>query len=336
MAGPAGDWQRSVEGRLVSVESGRPLLQLDDLVVVLRQLRSSVGATFGCSITPSRDNLALTQQFLDASRGTPLKSGARDAWLGELRTKLGRQNIEVFGIDPRTRAAQVMVEADYRMKLIGMGLEEGVLGVDSYLDSISLKPGESPPPLDVLRWWFAMNYAAIQCTPNRQAFELHGQGVRVLCENELLDAGGERIHTGEATALNHLFAQNFTEHFAKLAVKYPVYAELQNVFDLALALALIRAEGLADLANWQAPCFIGDNTYRVATRRAPQTVETVMNHRVINKRHIIVGVSGGVRVDPWQLVKNVATESDNYGKLNDAHKAGSAPADTQPDRWWWD
>ena len=38
----------------------------------------------------------------------------------------GKQDIEVYGLDPRTRAAQVIVEADYRMKLVGMGLEAGV------------------------------------------------------------------------------------------------------------------------------------------------------------------------------------------------------------------
>ena len=62
----------------------------------------------------------------------------------------------------RTRAAQVLVEADYRMKLVGMGLEEGTLGVTSYLASIVLAKGEAPPPMDVLRWWFTMNYKPLR------------------------------------------------------------------------------------------------------------------------------------------------------------------------------
>ena len=39
-----------------------------------------------------------------------------------MRDCLGRQDIEVYGIDPRCRVAHVLVEADYHMKLIGMGL----------------------------------------------------------------------------------------------------------------------------------------------------------------------------------------------------------------------
>ena len=74
---------------------------------------------------------------------------------------MGRQTITVNGIDPRTRAARVLVEADYRMKLIGMGLEDGTIDVPSYLNLINVSPGQAPPPLDVLRWWFAMKYDAV-------------------------------------------------------------------------------------------------------------------------------------------------------------------------------
>ena len=89
-----------------------------------------------------------------------------------------------------------MVEADYRMKLVGMGLEEGVLGVKSYLDSINLGPNESPPPMNMLRWWFAVNYDAIKATEAHDAFEIKGQGVKVLSENEMLKERGQRVHTG--------------------------------------------------------------------------------------------------------------------------------------------
>ena len=53
LAGPAGDWRVDDEGRRVSRASGRPVLQLDDLVVVLRFLTASPAGTFGCSIDPT-------------------------------------------------------------------------------------------------------------------------------------------------------------------------------------------------------------------------------------------------------------------------------------------
>jgi hypothetical protein len=336
IAGPAADWKPNHEGRTVSVESGRPVLHLDDLIVIWRHLHGTAGNTFGCSITPTQEGLARTREFAEASSKTPLKAGGRDAWLASLRENLGTQTIDVFGIDPRTRVGQVLVEADYRMKLVGMGLEEGTVGVTSYLDSIEVARGESPPPMDVLRWWFTMNYKSLACTPGRDGYELRGQGVRVQCENELINREGNRIHTGAASALNQQFAQSFTEHFAKLARKYPVYADMQNLFDLALVAALCRSEGLAERANWHALCFSDERTFAVATGPVPQRVETVMNHRVVNDKFVVVGVSGGVRVDPWKLVQTSAIEPDKYGKLKAEHSTGKPATDLDRSRWWWD
>lgn len=335
LAGPAGDWKPVDEGRLVSVRSGQPVLRLDDLLVVLRAMAASGDATFGCSIRPVQENLARTQAFLDQSKRTPLRPGQREAWLKKLRDQLGRQEIDVFGLDPRSRVARVMVEADYRMKLVGMGLEEGVLGVDSYLDLVKVPPGQAPPPMDVLRWWFTLNYQALLATPDGNGFEIRGQGVQVLSENELLTAQGKRVHTGKSDALNQQFAQSFTAAFPALAEKYPIYAELRNVFDLALVGALLRAQGLPEKVGWHMTCFGDAEALPTEQGPAPTQVESVINHRVINRVHIVAGVSGGVTVDPRPLVAPGAIAIDNYGKLQ-AELVGTVPPELPGEAWWWD
>ncbi|HZZ28772.1 MAG TPA: DUF1598 domain-containing protein [Pirellulales bacterium] len=335
LAGPAGPWQTDREGRMVGKESGRPVLQLDDFVVILRRMMSAAQAPLGCNITPTDASLGEVKSFVSESNKTPLKPGQRDEWLKRLREKLGQQKIEVYGIDPRTRVGLVLVEADYRMKLVGMGLEEGVYGVPSYLDMIELAPGQSPPPMDVLRWWFTLNYDALAATPQHDAFELRGQGVQVLSENEMLTAAGQQIHTGNSDALNQQFARNFTKHFADLAVKYPIYAELQNMCDLALVCALVRSENLPDKVRWHMLYFGDVQHYQVPLAVAPKAVDTVINHRIFNKTTIIVGISGGVRIDPKAQVKDATFKTDNYVlpslRLHDAPKKDDGPL-----RWWWD
>jgi hypothetical protein len=310
---------------------------LTDLVVVLRQMMSRPDAVFGCSITPTKDALAKAQAFIAESNKTPLKPGAaaREAWLKRLREQLGQQAIDVYGIDPQTRVGRVLVEADYRMKLVGIGLEDGVMGVRSYLESINVPKGQAPPPLDVLRWWFTLNYDAVRATPQRDAFEIRGQGVKVLSENEMLTALGERVHTGQSEPLNQQFAQDFTKHFVELAVKYPIYAELQNIFDLALVAAIVRAEGLADRVDWHATCFSDANQFPVELGFAPKRVDTVINHRMVNQTTILAAVSGGVRVDPAGLVKKTAIQTDDYGLLS-GQRTAAKPAAQPRDVWWWD
>ncbi len=335
IAGPADHWRPGPEGRMVAETSGRPVVRLDDFVVVLRHLLHERNAIFGCSITPTEENLKRTQAFLAASAEKPLKPGQRDAWLKQIREQMGQQLIDVDGIDPRTRAGQVLVEADYHMKLVGMGLEKGALGVTSYLDSIKVPAGQAPPPLDVLRWWFTMNYDTVRASADHNAFELRGSGVQVLSENELLTAQGKRVHTGASQPLNQAFTQSFTDHFAALAEKYPVYAELQNIFDLALVAAIVKAENLPDRVNWHMTCYGDPGQYLVPLGPAPRTVETVINHRVVNKIHILAGVSGGVQVDPWKYVAPGAVKADASSKLKTA--LGSArPGSRLSDVWWWD
>ena len=104
--------------------------------------------------------------------------------------------------------------------------------------------GDRDLPMQILRWWFTLDYGAVRTNADRNVFQWAGPGVRVLSENELLTERGERIHTGESDLLNAEFAHSFTKHFDALAAKYPVYAELRNVFELAMLCAILRSEDL--------------------------------------------------------------------------------------------
>lgn len=334
LAGPAGDWRVDADGRIVSTTTRRPVVRLDDLLALLRRGAAAGNSFFGCSINPRQEALARTQSFLDESSKRPLQPGQRKAWLAALRDSVGTQDIEIFGVDPASRVAGVLVEADYHMKLIGMGLADGVDGVESYLASIKVTNGQPPPPMSVLRWWFTLHYDAIRTSPDGDAFELVGQGVRVLSENEMLAAQGQRIHTGQSDPLNRLFAERFTTHFAALAEKYPIYADLRNVFDLAMAVALVQSDGLAKRAGWQPALLINADELRLPKWAAPRQVETVINHRVIRGRHVVAGVSGGVMVAVKDVLKGSRT-TDGVEQLVGDRRA--APADKLPaGAWWWD
>ena len=74
---------------------------------------------------------------------------------------MGRQDIECMASIGGPMPGRACIEADYRMKLVGIGLEEGVPGVASYLSSIEIGKDGKPPPMNVLRWWFTLNYDAL-------------------------------------------------------------------------------------------------------------------------------------------------------------------------------
>jgi hypothetical protein len=334
IAGPAGPWRVDAEGVNVNVKTGRPVLQLSDLVTCLRSVWFD-GGRFGCAITPRQQNLASAQEFL---RTTSLRG---DAFRRDLQKAVGMQDIEVFGIDPNSSTARVLLEADYRMKLVGMGLEPSIPAVPSYFQE-ALKTPEAAQSMDVARWWFTLNYDGIATDENRTIFELKGTGVKVLSETEMLGEQGQRIHTNQSQGPTKLFAENFTKHFDQLAEQYPVYNQLRNVFDLAMVCSLIRREGLAKEVNWNLTYFGRSSSgsqflYQEQPSNVAKVVESVMNSEAINFskggkkfRQTIIGVSGGIDCPVSQLV-----DSTRYQAIKSVPELATVPRDESL-RWWWD
>jgi hypothetical protein len=147
---------------------------------------------------------------------------------------------------------------------------------------------------------------------------------------------GQRIHTGQSDLLNQEFAENFTDHFEALAAKYPVYSELRNIFDLAMAVSLIQTNELAEQVGWQPGLLIDGERLRLPQSPVPRQVETVINHRVINRRHIVAGVSGGVMVAPRDVMKSTSPSNAGALKLVRATRGDAARVEPAEGAWWWD
>lgn len=343
IAGPAGPWKFESDGHAVNVQTGKPVLQLDDLVVCLRNAQAAPQGNhgkFGCSITPRKKNLVETREFISNSN---LKG---KAWRDQLRETLGHQDIEVFGIDPATHAGRVLVEADYRMKLVAMGLEPSIPEIPSYLSRLTVGPDGDIEPLDVVRWWFTMNYDEVLADESLQIFSIAGTGVKVLSENEWIDEQGDRIHTGQSDGPTAGFARDFTRHFDKIADEYPVYRRLKNLFDLAIVSALIRSHQLDRRAEWNLTFFGNDPEYfdyvfQPVTAAVPHQVDSVLNHRVISQRkesstvhHTLVGVSGGITFDAMHVLR---TRTSTTFKESDLTKIRTDNFSAElHNKWWWD
>ena len=188
--------------------------------------------------------------------------------------------------------------------------------------------------LEALRWWLTMKYDSVLHNPQRTAYQVVGSSVLCQSENQIVTKEGERLRTGKAEKLNREFAANFTKHYQELAQQDLVYADLQNIFDLALVAALMRNEHLANRAGWEMTAFAANGVYRPAEFEAAHTVDTVVNHRVYNGKDVVVQVAGGVRVDTNSVVKNQQNlkVSPEVGAVSAQSKAPALPVG----RWWWD
>jgi hypothetical protein len=101
-----------------------------------------------------------------------------------------------------------------------------------------------------------------------------------------------------------------------------------------MAVALIQTNGLAKQVAWDAALVSNNDRLRLPQAQVPRQVQTVINHRVINRRHIVAGVSGGVMVAPGDLLKDGRAVKQD-GKL--ALSKDAPPANgTATGAWWWD
>ncbi len=335
IGGPAEGWQYNAQGQPIAATSGRPTLQLDDFVTVLRTFAKNE-PDYGCSINTRDENVKSLQQFAQQSlaRG-PLSAGAGVRnWVNQLQKKLGKQDIVVWGVPNDSRVARVIVEADYRMKLIGIDKLEGGKGIPSYFDLIPTAMTKNPPAMEALRWWLSMKYDAVTHSPDRTTFEVIGSSVLCQSENQQLTAEGKHLPTGMSEPINRQFAQNFTDHYGDLAARDLVFADMQNIFDLSLVAALIRHERLNDRAGWNMGAFAANGAYQPAVVPVPREIDSVVNHKVYNGKDIVVQVAGGVRADVVAVVKDPqkATEAPQLAKVAEKADAPKLPAG----RWWWD
>ena len=335
IAGPAEGWQYNEYGMPIGINSGRPTLQLDDLVTVLRTYSAGGMQIFGCSIDPRQENLKTLQDFAAASQANgPLSPGGVHSWAEELGETLGRQDITIYGVPANSRVARVLVEADYRMKLIGVGKMEAGPHIRDYFELLQQNPDERTGSLDALRWWMTMQYESVQHSEDRNAFEVRGSSVLCQSENQFVNAQGGRVETGQADATNQMFAAGFTEHYADLAQRDTVFADLQGVFDLALVAALIRHERIDDRVDWDGGVFSVNGAYIPTAYHVPREVDTVVNHRVYGGRDVVVQVAGGVRADLMSVLNNADLRQQSPRLAGLAE--GSRVAELPEGRWWWD
>ena len=326
IAGPADGFAPDAVGRMVGVNSGRPTLRLDDFVVALRTLVQS--RDVGCSIDPVPERLAALQRFIE--QGAPATANVVEARFKQMDEILGLQTVRIDGVPPDSHFGVALIEADYRMKRISMGLENpGVKGLKSHLAMIGAGGNT------MQRWWFVPLYDAIYRSSDGLAFRFAGQRLQLLAEEELADAQGNRSSAGSTKVSTKAFAKQFTEKFPELAAKSPIFGELQNLTDWAVFAALLQREKLAEQIDWKMTTLLDKQRLVVPTFNAPKQIPSSVNYKRAGK--LIVGlVGGGVIIQPSQALDRSMTPATELQRLEAVREVAASAPRSETHRWWWD
>ncbi len=333
IAGPAEGFVADPTDRFVGIRTGRPVVLLEDMVTALRAYAPSGPSTsvISVSIDPTAEGLQQMQNFLASVRGRVSPSDAARLAQG-LKQNLGLQNVTIKGIPTSTHFARVLVEADYRMKLIGIGLERlpAPIRMQSYVDRANPNAVAANA---MERWYFQPNYDGVAVSEDGLAMKINERGVQLVGANERVAAGGQRV-AGRVNKASQAFCLDFTKNFPMIAQRVRIYDELRQLIDVAIAAAYIQEQDFYGQAGWEMAVFQDESKFAVETYTAPEKVETAVN-AIWRGNTLMTPLGGGVHMQPRQALRSDRVAVDREGANSKAQQAAS-PANLESGQWWWD
>lgn len=321
LAGPAEGWKVDALGNTVGATTNRPVLMLDDLIIALRSGEDSNGAGISCSIDPTDEGIARWREIA----GTHSASDGPAVAARRIEQALGDQVVSVSGVPATSHFARTMVAADFRMKRLAMHFEPAPIGgLPSYLTM--MKTGRAGMQNMLPRWWLAADYQPLLRDEAGLAWQIRGQGVKCMTEEDFIAEDGSRHRSGKANSSAQKWADLFTEKFEDLANHDSSFGHLRNAIDLAVVGALVAKEELLQRTNLELPWLMQKEV--IEEYPAPRKVASKASF-IKKGNKWVISASGGVQVQPW-MVADRSEESADMTTLRD--KVATAKANSN---WWW-
>jgi hypothetical protein len=176
------------------------------------------------------------------------------------------------------------------------------------------------------RGWLACDYEPLAKSSDGLAWELRGQGVKAMTEDEMELEDGSTRPTGRTSQLAQKWAQQMTAHYSELSKAEPVFGHLRNIMDACVVAALMRHEGLLETANAQFPFLTGDSVL-LENFNVPKTINSQCSF-IKRGREYIITASGGVLVESWSAAAR-SQQSPHVTKIRQSAKYNTSP------NWWW-
>lgn len=331
IAGPAEKVHVTADNRWVGIKSGKSVLRLVDLIVALRTFGPGQEATqsIGCSIDPTQEGIKRMQRYHSQFAGQADRVNVQELMMGMKQT-LGYQTVSIRGVPRDTHFAQILVEADYRMKLIGIGLENPMIPMTTWIQRT--QPGANANALQ--RWYFEADYSSVAVNPEGTALRIKGRGVKLTGEKEFVAKSGQRTRGGGAgDAASQGFTKEFTEKFEALGEAIPVFSELRSLFDMSIAAAFIQEKDLYNKSGWNLGVFADEGKLSVTSNPTITQVESAVN-AVWKNGQLVTPIGGGVHIAARKLVRDENTSVDE--SIDSENSRMAAPADLKEGQWWWD
>jgi len=313
LGGPAGNLVTNASRELLNAETGLPPVLLEDLLGIAPHILRNKGE-FGCSIDP--DPVRLTEAYKMARAASSMRAIQKqpEKWAEEWRQKLGRQHAKVIGLRQDSPTGYALLIADAHMKRLGLGLEHCPPEMKSYWkEKADLSSLGNSGDSGIVRWWFSLTDHKIPMDPERHIYHFAFSNVQVLSEAQMMNAKGEHVATNSPDFAADSFARKFTRNFDQLQRDYPVYGRLRHIFDLAIAMEIVRHE----ILNGNGKPFLAIDNAKAQPRLpvAPTELESVASTYLQPNGSMSAMISGGVSIQISDAISRLKVDKSETNKV---------------------
>ncbi len=213
----------------------RPELYIDDFVVALRNAWAKYyqkEGQFYPSVSIDPDPIAFEK----------LQKIAKNIYTGQFQKEWEKvckipYKVSIKGIPFYTRFSKIMVEADYKMKKIVAGSDSidiaGFVNIDNMLTNMIRKKIKENKLSEIRdhnpnRFWFY---------PGENEYEewdgiviIKQYSIKLLTEQQFLNFWLFRNNEAHNETLFEEYSKQFSAYFPKIAKRYPIFQELENLF----------------------------------------------------------------------------------------------------------
>ena len=233
-------------------------------------------------------------------------------------------DVKVFGVSAKTNFARVMIEADYRMKRIAIGVEPPPARMTTFAAALTTARHGA-----LERWWLTPDYQGIVASPDRLAMKLTGQGVRLQTElKDVLSDGSIVDLRRTPTRATRAYASSFTNQYQQIARASPVYAQLRQLTDLLIVAAFMKEHEWYKQAGWFAKSFAKEAFVPTETLNNPVSAAVVVN--AFWKGHrMFTPAGGGVSIHAEEALSYLR-QDDSLNAVRGNNRPG------KQNTWWWD
>ncbi len=200
-------------------------------------------------------------------------------------------------------------------------------GLPSYLTMLKGKSSGKQLQNMLPRWWLATDYKPLLTDGQGLAWQLRGQGVKAMAEDDFLAADGTRKRSGKSHPAAQRWADNMTARYEELSSRSPIFGQLRNCMDLAVMAALLLKEDLPGTSGCGLGLLLDEIDLQAERFPAPSRVSSQASLLETRKNYLI-SVSGGVSIDSWEVAAKRET-SDELAPIRSQAAPGAA------EHWWW-